>query len=386
MSSSGDWLLRWLQALDQGQRGLLQALHALGLVGEQDGQPAWPWASRLAIELLAIDRALARSLLLTVAVALLAMLLLLLGLAWRRGRRPVWTAAALAALLVFTLAPWGERSLLLADAVPTSFQSSPHAFSAAAIVQGESLYRQHCVACHGSEGSGDGPRAASLAMWPPDLNSGLLGRRREGELLRRVLQGLKDKQQRQTMPAFAGTLSTAQAWQVLDYLQAQAAGQALRERGVWAQPVALPDLPVHCDGGPPRPLRSWTGQRPRLVAADAATALREDPRFVTIALRAPGDSRPAAGCEATGADAWIAFARIAGVAPEALAGTQFIADREGWLRARSAPGQAGWRADDLVCRADDATKAAPMPGDALDGLIARMDQEPVRFVRAGVPH
>lgn len=36
---------------------------------------------------------------------------------------------------------------------------------------GAQLYAQHCVACHGSTGQGDGPIAAQLAVAPPDLTA-----------------------------------------------------------------------------------------------------------------------------------------------------------------------------------------------------------------------
>ena len=34
---------------------------------------------------------------------------------------------------------------------------------------GEALYLAHCMACHGATGAGDGPRAATLSVVPPDL-------------------------------------------------------------------------------------------------------------------------------------------------------------------------------------------------------------------------
>jgi mono/diheme cytochrome c family protein len=36
-------------------------------------------------------------------------------------------------------------------------------------VDAERLYRTHCAACHGVDGTGSGPRAGLLAIAPPDL-------------------------------------------------------------------------------------------------------------------------------------------------------------------------------------------------------------------------
>jgi mono/diheme cytochrome c family protein len=34
---------------------------------------------------------------------------------------------------------------------------------------GEQMYKDYCAACHGPAGKGDGPAAAFLKTWPPDL-------------------------------------------------------------------------------------------------------------------------------------------------------------------------------------------------------------------------
>lgn len=92
---------------------------------------------------------------------------------------------------------------------------------------------------------------------------------------------------------------------------------------------------------------------------------------------------------ADSAAAWEALSLIAGT--DQLAGTQLIADRDGWLRARGAPGKTGWSDDDLLCRSERAPVAwgqgaAAPPADGLGALIARMDAQPVRFVKGGFIH
>jgi len=36
---------------------------------------------------------------------------------------------------------------------------------------GEQMYKDYCAACHGSSGRGDGPAAAFMKTWPPDLTT-----------------------------------------------------------------------------------------------------------------------------------------------------------------------------------------------------------------------
>jgi mono/diheme cytochrome c family protein len=38
-----------------------------------------------------------------------------------------------------------------------------------ASIQGRTLYKTYCAACHGPEAKGDGPKAATLEIPPPDL-------------------------------------------------------------------------------------------------------------------------------------------------------------------------------------------------------------------------
>lgn len=57
------------------------------------------------------------------------------------------------------------RLPILAFALGCAFQSSAEAPSA----EGKALFEQHCSACHGADGKGDGPAAASLKTQPADL-------------------------------------------------------------------------------------------------------------------------------------------------------------------------------------------------------------------------
>ncbi|MCY1201204.1 Cytochrome C oxidase, cbb3-type, subunit III [compost metagenome] len=373
-----DWLNFLIDLLQGAQVQLLRVLDALGLVRHVHGQPAWPWAHRLSGENLLIDLGQARSLAWTLVCVGVALLLLLIALVWRRPR---WYLLALVPMLLIA-APWPHANVVLVPATPASFHASPTGFTATSIAQGRVLYAQHCVSCHGTDGKGEGPLAASLAVWPPNLTGPLLWRRADGDLLWRVLHGTA------TMPGFGGPLDAADAWALIDYMKAQGAGQSLRALGHWPQPVGLPDMAVRCGAQAPRSLAQWRGQRVRVVAG--AVAPSEDPRLVTVQLLPPGAKAAGvtADCVADSPAAWEALALIAGT--DQLAGMQLIADRDGWLRVRGLPGQAGWSDDDLLCRSDSppaaTAKGAVLPLDGLGALIARMDAEPVRFVKGGFIH
>ncbi|UTV57648.1 c-type cytochrome [Burkholderia arboris] len=386
-----DWAIAFLQLLYRAQIALAHVLHAVGLTGDADGQAAWPWTHRIALETLRIDAGLTRQLAFACAVTALAVVLAGVALAARKWRVP----SAIAALAVAWLAPWPPSSLWLAPAVPTSFQRDPAPFSVSNVMRGAHLYAQHCAACHGADGRGEGPLAATLTHWPPTFAGALLARRLDGELFWRVRNGTHDERGVSTMPGFSTTLGAQDTWAVLDYLKALAAGSGAQADGAWPVPVPLPALDVRCGNAAPQSLDRWReGQRVRIVTlAPGVAAPPEDARWQTLLVTEQGASvapstATRANCVATTPDAWLAFATIAGVAPDALGGTQLLADRRGWLRARALPGSAGWSDADLLCRSDAGARpaASTAGGDALSALLLRVDTEPVRDVQAGLPH
>ena len=381
------WLNALLSVLQWVQHGVLTLWHALGLTGDVHGQPAWPWDVRIAAETLRIDLGQARQLGLTLIAVALALPAVLLAAVVRRWR-PVLLGAAAGLLVV---APW-PSAVVLSSAVPTSFHVSPTAFSLASITHGARVYNTACVSCHGADGRGEGPLAASLTRWPPTVVGPLLGRRADGELFWHIANGMRDERGAATMPAFANRLSDTDIWAALDYMKVLAASGGVRAGG-WPLPVAIPALSVRCSGASPQPLAAWrNGQRVRVVAIDAASANPiplEDPRFQTL-LITPDGTLPLptrsfqAHCVAASPDAWAVFAAIAGEPPQAFAGTQLLADRNGWLRARGEPGTTWSDADFLCTSAARETTAATAGG--LDAVIARMDAEPVRYIKGGFIH
>ncbi|HBD38822.1 MAG TPA: cytochrome C, partial [Cupriavidus sp.] len=108
--------------------------------------------------------------------------------------------------------PWPSPALLFTPAAPTSFHRSPTRFSADSIAHGARLYAQHCAACHGEDGRGEGPLAAGLSRWPPTFVGPLLGRRAGGDLFWHIANGMRDSEGRQTMPAFSRAFDDADTW------------------------------------------------------------------------------------------------------------------------------------------------------------------------------
>lgn len=397
-----------LGLMQASQHVLLHLLAALGLTQDIDGQPGWPFATRLSGQVMLIDRSVARALLVALAASGLAVTLFALGLlARRRQRLAAWGLAAVLAWL----APWPDHTLLIASATPTSFHDSPTRFADASIVRGERLYVQQCASCHGANGRGDTALGLSLATAPPNLAGPLLWRRADGDLLWAVRHG------KGAMPAFA-QLSASDAWALIDYMKANAAGTSLRETGTWQQPVRLPAMRIDCTRAALHGTDQWQGQRVRVVLARAGAAapgedprmqsLLLDPKHVVAAHGQPG--MPSVDCRNTDQQAWHALEIVTGTPAAQMEGLQLIADRDGWLRARKSAvdGSTGWSDADMLCRsplatqdldqdnsgritavaagANQAGKSGQVAQQGLERLIAAMDAEPVRFIKGGFVH
>ncbi|GAB4577351.1 MAG: hypothetical protein Fur0022_00820 [Anaerolineales bacterium] len=89
----------------------------------------------------------------------------------------------------------------------------------ASLERGEAIYAANCAACHGEEGWGDGPAAENLSPAPAPLahTAQMLS---DAYLFYRVSEGGGFAPFNSAMPPFKATLSEAERWDVINYLQA----------------------------------------------------------------------------------------------------------------------------------------------------------------------
>jgi mono/diheme cytochrome c family protein len=97
-------------------------------------------------------------------------------------------------------------------------RKNPIAKSEESMARGHALFTQHCVVCHGEQGHGDGPAAAALNPKPPNLT--MAGRHHSaGDLAWKIANG------RGAMPAWKGTLTENQIWDLVNFVQGLAGGK-----------------------------------------------------------------------------------------------------------------------------------------------------------------
>jgi len=106
------------------------------------------------------------------------------------------------------------------DKVPDHYvnQTNPFNGKADAAVAGKTIFQVNCASCHGDKGLGDGPAGANLNPKPADLTEPAKNDS-DGQILWHISEGAAAGTPGSALPAWKGTLTQDQIWQVITYLR-----------------------------------------------------------------------------------------------------------------------------------------------------------------------
>ena len=332
-------------------------------------QPIWPFAWRPSLSAF-YEPALRNEVTAAMLAAGAAVIIVIVGVIWRKVR---WPALALAALTLALAIP--RLSLLFVEAYPTSYFISPTEFAATAIVHGAKLFGANCAVCHGEEGRGDGPSARSLPLQPADLTAEHFWAHSDGELFWYISHGFAAPDGSVAMPGFDTSLSSEARWDLIDYLRAHNAGESMRRTGKWSHPLPIPQFDVACADGRALDLDDLRGRMLRIVAASGDEAAGRAPPaqtdITTVVLARMGTAASdLTNCVASEPETWTAFSILSGVPSQALAGEQVLVDQNAWLRAAWRPGEPGnWTNRQALAAVVADIGAHPIAADAAGGHV-----------------
>ncbi|WP_158932821.1 CopD family protein [Acidisphaera sp. S103] len=320
--------------------------------------PVWPFPRRLSLVAVNEDPDFHREFVVSLIVIGVAAALMAAALLLRRLR---WEALAILLLTVLVRTP--SLSLLLIEAYPTSFQTSPTDFSAASIARGQALFAQNCAACHGPSGAGNGPAASGLHIQPADLTQPHIWMHSDGEMFWWLSHGIEDPEGGLAMPGFAGTLSPDDLWALIDYVRAHESALAMQQRSTFDVPLRAPSFPIACAGLTATRMADLRGRDVHVVTGGVVSEDIPPASGVTaVTLNLRDGVAPAPGsCVAATAAAWPAYAILTDLPPDKLAGAEYLVDPNGWLRAVHRPGAAdGWQTREKLFAAIRAIDAKPI--------------------------
>jgi putative copper export protein/mono/diheme cytochrome c family protein len=309
-------------------------------------QPVWPLAFRLAWATVA-DSPQAPFVLVGSQVAILGVVALIASrLLFRARRAAVLAGGGVLVLAGLTMA----LPPLVTDAYPTTYQRPAVPYQAGSIATGAHAYREHCAACHGPSGAGNGPAGAALDPRPSDLRAHHAALHTAGDLFWWITHG------RRQMPAFGERLDTEQRWDLVNFIRTLAAVDAAKALTPVVQPerplVVAPDFVFAVGPTPPRALKDYRGQRSVLVVLYTLPASRARlaalaERYETLVplgveiIAVPTDAAPDA-IKRLGAEPRILFPVVTDGAVEIVATygmfaraphAELLVDRQGYLRA-----------------------------------------------------
>jgi mono/diheme cytochrome c family protein len=109
--------------------------------------------------------------------------------------------------IVYSLSDWSAPA-------QARLQKNPVPATPDAVHAGMQIYLDRCKNCHGENGNGRGPRAEKLSVAPADFrDTHAMSLVTDGELFWKISEGHRP------MPAFKGSLSDLQRWQLVDAIR-----------------------------------------------------------------------------------------------------------------------------------------------------------------------
>ena len=228
------------------------------------------------------------------------------------------------------------------EAYPTTFLSSPTEFSVHSVAQGATIFATHCTVCHGPDGRGHGPAAASLNLTPADLTEDHIYQHTDGDLFWWITHGIAP-----AMPPFGDQLGDDARWSLVDFIHANADAKRLRADAAGTTAAfPTPDFSVACPDGATQSIAQLRPQIVHIVVAGSAahdwlrevTARDVVAKLATVVVEPqPVAAKNMSLCVAREPETIKAFALYSGDA--AVEGREFLVDPKGNLRSM-------WRADD----------------------------------------
>ncbi len=138
------------------------------------------------------------------------------GIVANRAAQRDWQLLPLLSISLVALWIGGSDLLQFSrEYTPAMFANNPFPGEASSIAAGRMLYETTCATCHGFEGRGDGPAAATLPSPPADFTAGHTVTHPDGDLYYWIKAGIEGT----PMPGWDALYSDEQVWHLVNYVR-----------------------------------------------------------------------------------------------------------------------------------------------------------------------
>lgn len=355
-------------------------------------QPYWWLPFRIAIDATWPVPATATAV--SVALAVAVGLVLFLTRSWRHVPTLTKGVGISAASVAVGVAMW-QLSVV---AYPDTFRRSISPYLTVSIAHGKHQFEQHCIACHGAGGLGDGPVASSLPTKPANLSEPHTALHTGGDMYWWLTVGIP----KSGMPGFADVMDEQTRWDVINFLRAFSQGFEARLLTSEVDPgrpwLGAPNFYFEGPSAAPREIKEFREVSnvllvfPSTTASDASTKRVNELSASAEALRSqklhvlvidPSDTVtvkpgliPVRNEAAEIRETYDLFTRTVsnkgtgkGVGMNRSEHMEFLIDRFGYIRARWIPSEQsdGWlelsRLAEQVRRLNSEPRLRPPPDD-----------------------
>ncbi len=356
-------------------------------------QPNWPFSFRWNWDLMKGSPKIRSQVNAGKALASLG-LLTFCAAAFRRRQRPWMMGVGLTTLGYGCVVALPALSI---DAYPTTYRRPSVPYHAISVANGTRLYQESCAVCHGVAGYGDGPGAKGLKPKPANLTAKHTGDHTAGDLFWWLTEGF----QRTAMPGFKDSLNEEERWDLINFIRTIAAAEQARPMAPLVEPgpwLVAPDFVYRTAEAEGKTLKDHRGESVILLVLFTLpysqvrleqleqTYRRLNSVGVEVLLvpwdaqeihRLVGPTIRSLPLVTDGSQEIFATYTIfrrtltqEGTLPDPPLPRhmEFLIDRQGYVRARWAPGDgAGWANPDLLLREIDRlnkeTPSAPAPDE-----------------------
>ena len=131
---------------------------------------------------------------------------------------------------------WIYHTAIAIDAYPTTYLRPSVPYNVISVANGAYFYQEACATCHGVGGYGDGPNGKGFKPRPADLTAKHAADHTAGDLFWWLTHGVRKDGVLTPMPGFGASLEEEERWDMINFLRTLSAAERARQMSALVEP------------------------------------------------------------------------------------------------------------------------------------------------------